>query len=81
MNNCHKCKVMTEWFEEMSGRSCHALCEQCFEDSGIVLVDLPYDPKTQTMRSEIGTVGGFRWFKSDGTIGHLKDGETMEMPN
>lgn len=34
----------------------------------------------QHIRSEIGTVGGFRYLKSDGTIGHLKDGETMEMP-
>ena len=29
------------------------------------------------LHSEIGTVGGFRWLKSDGTVGHLKDGETM----
>ena len=32
-----------------------------------------------TSRSEIGTVGGIRWIKSDGTIGHLKDGETIEI--
>ncbi len=31
-------------------------------------------------KSEFGTVGGFRYIKSDGTIGHLKDGETMEIP-
>lgn len=35
----------------------------------------------KVLRSQIGTVGGFRYLKSDGTIGHLKDGETMEMPN
>lgn len=35
-----------------------------------------YNPKL--MYSEIGTIGGFRFLKSDGTIGHLKDGETTE---
>ncbi len=34
---------------------------------------------SKNIRSEIGTVGGFRWLKSDGTIGHLKDGEIMEI--
>lgn len=42
---------------------------------------LEFEPNKPTnVRSEIGTVGGFRWLKKDGTIGHLKDGETMEMP-
>jgi hypothetical protein len=41
---------------------------------------MPYDPKINITRSEMGTVGGFRWLKSDGTIGHLKDGETIELP-
>lgn len=80
MNECVKCAAFTRYLREMAGRSRYAMCEQCVEDAGVVLVDLPYDPKSKTMRSEIGTVGGFRWIKSDGTIGHLKDGETMEMP-
>lgn len=30
--------------------------------------------------SEIGTATGFRWLKADGSVGHLKAGETMPMP-
>lgn len=78
MNECEKCLALTEWYRQMSGRSGYAMCEQCFEDAGMVLVDMPYD--TKTGYAELGTVGGFRWLKSDGTIGHLKDGETIEMP-
>lgn len=30
--------------------------------------------------AEIGTATGFRWLKADGSVGHLKAGETMPMP-
>lgn len=77
MQECKKCSDLTAYVQSISSMKGNVICEDCIEALGIVPVNLPYDPKTGY--SEIGTEGGFRWLKSDGTIGHLKDGETMDL--
>ena len=53
----------------------------CDEENMVIWMPLPELPSViKHTYSEIGTATGFRWLKADGSVGHLKAGETMPLP-
>ena len=72
------------WVSDDSKASRVNFCPACGYDAP-KKVDPIYErteyPKEKGERVyiEMGSVGGFRFLKSDGTIGCLKDGETIKM--
>ena len=71
-----------EWYGMKAIVTSDGLCH--FENGMVVDSQCPIEEenwRNKKSYSEIGTVGGFRWIKSDGSIGQLKDGETMSISN
>lgn len=45
-DTCEKCKFFTEYAQRYLNKD-FGMCGECFNNAGLVLVDLSYDPATQ----------------------------------